>query len=74
MLALLSQKHLKLNRHLDTINFPDFKEKEGGKGKTTASKSYFIDSCHFSRISITWNKRDPVFGPNLNDNTLQIQS
>lgn len=36
-----------------------------------AFKSYFIDSYHFSRLSITWNKRDPEFDPNLNDNTLQ---
>lgn len=61
-----SEETEKPNRHLDTINFPDFKRNEEGKGN---NKSYFIDPCHFSRISITWNKRDSVFGLNLNDNT-----
>lgn len=59
--------------------FPSFhregREGIGGKQwrerKSAVSKSYFIDPNYFSRISITWNKRDPEFGLNLNDSILE---
>lgn len=72
MFPLLSQKHLDLVRHLDSI--PNFTGKEGkGRKKSAVSKSCFIDPNHSSRISTIGNKMDPEFVLNLNDSILEIE-